>query len=322
MSNTPFKKYIKPISIGNVTLENNVFLAPLAGVSDTGFRSVCRDFGAGFSYTEMVSAKGLLYKNKNTAALLATADNETPAAVQLFGGDPDALAAACESEELAKFAVIDLNMGCPVPKVTGHGEGSALMTDIKRAESVIKACVKSARRPVTVKFRKGWDEQSQNGVEFAAMCEGAGAELITVHGRLRSQFYSGTSDRTVIADCKNRVKIPVMASGDVFTAQDAADICAETGADGVFAARGALGNPFIFSELLGTEPPYGRAEAILKHACMLSAEIGERGAMLNMRKHLLWYLKFVAGGKAKKPQAALVEHMTQLEAFVAEVFGG
>lgn len=312
---------IEPLLIGQVGLENNVLLAPMAGITDVGFRSVCRMMGASLCFTEMVSAKGLLYNNKNTGRLLLTSQTEQPCAVQLFGSEPDIMAAACQDERLAKFSIIDINMGCPVPKVFGNGEGCALMGDIKLAEKIISACVKGAGRPVTVKFRKGIDEGGANAVEFAKMCEGAGAAMITVHGRLRTQFYSGKSDRDIITNVAAAVKIPVIANGDVFSKEDAFSILEQTGAAGVMVARGALGNPMIFSKITGKEPPMTLKQAVRTHVEILSQYTGERFACLNMRKHLLWYLDSIKGGKTFKARAARVSALHEIYAFIDEVFG-
>lgn len=312
---------VKPLRIGDVLLKNNVLLAPMAGVSDVGFRAVCRELGAGLSYTEMVSAKGLLYQNAKTERLLVTAPEEEPCAVQLFGSEPQVLEKACRDERLSKFSIIDINMGCPVPKVFSNGEGCALMGNIALAEKIISACVKAAGRPVTVKFRKGIDDANANAVEFARMCEAEGAAMITVHGRLRTQMYRGKSDRQIIADVVRAVKIPVIANGDVFSADDAFSLMENTGAAGVMVARGALGNPFIFSEILGQKPPFTLKQAIIKHAGILAEYAGERLACLNMRKHLLWYLDGIKGGKAYKARAAKAGTLEEIYSLLDEVFG-
>lgn len=307
--------------IGKVLLKNNVMLAPMAGVGDVGFRSVCRMLGAGLSFTEMVSAKGLLYKNAKTERLLATSPHEEPCAVQLFGSEPEVLAEACRDGRLSKFSIIDINMGCPVPKVFGNGEGCALMGDIRLAEKIISACVKVAGRPVTVKLRKGIDEASANAVEFARMCEGAGAAMVTVHGRLRTQMYRGKSDWQVIANVVKAVNIPVIANGDVFSREDAISLMEKTGAAGVMVARGALGNPFIFSQITGQQQPFTLRQAIAAHTRILAEYTGERLACLNMRKHLLWYLGGVRGGKAYKAKAAKVSSLWEIYSMLDEVFG-
>lgn len=310
---------IQELKIKDIVLPGNVLLAPLAGVTDVGFRKVCRASGAHLSFTEMVSVKGLHYKNSNTARLLKCADNELPRAVQLFGSEPDLFYSVILSGVLDDFDIIDINMGCPVPKVVNNGEGSALMTNISLAEKVIKACVKATDRAVTVKFRKGFDGDNINAVEFAKMCQDSGAALITVHGRLRSQYYSGVSDRDIIAAVKGAVSIPVIANGDIFSVKDAHDIIESTGADGIMIARGCLGNPQVFSHITGNAPLTVR-EAIMMHAEELLSRTDEAFTVLNMRKHILWYLSRISGGKQLKPRAGKLAAFAELAEFVSEVF--
>lgn len=301
-----------PLKIGNVLLESNVLAAPLAGVSDIGFRSVCRLSGAALCYTEMISAKGLFYNNDKTIKLLQTTEREKPCAVQIFGSEPDLMAEMCKSPHLRKFDIIDINMGCPVSKIIKNNEGAALMGDIKLAEKVIKACVKAADKPVTVKFRKGTNENNINAVEFAKMCEGSGAALVTVHGRLLSQLYGGKSDPQIIKKVAENVKIPVIANGDIFSADDAENLLYETGAAGVMVARGCLGNPQIFSEISGQKQPLTKKEAVIMHAQIFAKYADEKTVCLNMRKHLMWYLKGVKGAKQYKAASAQVSRLEDI----------
>jgi nifR3 family TIM-barrel protein len=309
-----------PLYIKNLTLKNNVLAAPLAGVSDVGFRSVCRIMGASLGFTEMISAKGLLYNNKNTQKLLITSEYEDPCGVQLFGSEAEIMAEACRNPFIEKFDIIDINMGCPVPKVFDHGEGAALMSDIRKASEIITACVKAVNKPVTVKFRKGIDENSVNAVEFAKMCEDSGASLITVHGRLKTQMYSGKSDRNIIADVVKAVKIPVIANGDIYCDDDAQEIINQTGAAGVMVARGSLGNPALFAEITGIQPVLSVKDAIIMHAGILNRYMGEKYTSLNMRKHLLWYLKKAKSLKQYRAEANAVKSLSDIYNLVNKAF--
>ena len=246
------------LRLGDRELNSNIILAPMAGVTDLPFRLLCHEQGAGMAVTEMVSAKAILYKNKNTKELMAVDPAEGPVAVQLFGSDPEIMAEIAAQIEDGPFAAIDVNMGCPVPKIVNNGEGSALMKDIKLAEKILTSMVKAVKKPVTVKFRKGFNDQCLNAVEFAKMAESSGAAWVAVHGRTREQYYSGTADWEVIRQVKEAVKIPVIGNGDIFHAQDAARMMQETGCDGVMVARGAKGNPWIFHQILPSLSRYSR----------------------------------------------------------------
>ena len=241
---------LKPIVIGGVTIRNNLFLAPLAGYTNYPFRRICERSGAGLAFTEMVSAKGLKYGSENTRALLYTTEEESPCAVQLFGSEPDVMRAACESAELSPFPVVDINMGCPVPKIYKNGEGSALLENPPLAEKIVSECVKSGKA-VTVKMRIGVSADKLVSAEFAKRMEGAGAALVTVHGRTRDKYYSGEVNAAEIAAVKRSVKIPVIANGGVFSVADADRLLDETGADGVMIARAALSDPQIFCDFTG-----------------------------------------------------------------------
>jgi len=311
---------------------NNIFLAPMAGVTDAAFRQLAIEQGAGFSYTEMVSAKGLHYGSQKTASLLSPADNEDIFGVQLFGRDTDALRQSIEAlaaQYESRIALFDINMGCPAPKITGNGEGSALMKQPDVAEKVIRAAVGASSIPVTVKFRKGWDDDSINAVEFAKMAEGAGASAIAVHGRTRQQFYSGRSDNAIIASVKQAVGVPVFGSGDVFCAQDAQAMLKETGCDAVMVARGAQGNPFIFREILHllrtgeTLPParpQEKAQMLWRQAQIAAEHKGERLALRQIRKHAAWYLKGMPGATKARSAAVTVETLADLKQLLNALF--
>ncbi len=295
---------------------DKVYLAPMAGVTDAAFRHIAIEQGADLTYTEMVSAKGLKYGNAKTASLLCFAENEKTIGVQLFASDEDALKASIESLQARYFdriALFDINMGCPAPKITSNGEGCALMKDPALASRLIKAAVSVSKKPVTVKFRKGWDESSVNAVDFARMAEQSGAAALTVHGRTRSQFYSGHADLSIIAKVKQSVLIPVTGNGDIFCAHDAAHMLDVTGCDAVMVARGALGNPFLFREIkhlfeYGAEMEPASIDekiaALKKQAQLACAAKGERIAMKQIRKHAAWYFKGL-GGAAKLREAAV-----------------
>ena len=263
------------LKIGNVELENNLILAPMAGVTDLPFRLLCKEQGCGLMYKEMVSAKAILYKNRNTGPLMEVRPEEEPVALQLFGSDPEIVSDIAAQVEDGPYAFIDINMGCPVPKIVNNGEGSALMKNPKLVEEILTALVKKVKKPVTVKFRKGFDDDHINAVEIARIAESCGVSAVAVHGRTRAQFYSGKADWDVIRQVKEAVKIPVIGNGDIFTPEDAKRMLYETGCDGLMIARGAKGNPWIFSrtlhyletgELLGPPDKEELKETILRHA--------------------------------------------------------
>lgn len=281
---------LKRIKIGNLHTENNVFLAPLAGYTNAVFRQICFDLGAGLTFTEMVSAKGLCYNSEKTRELLSvTPEYGGIKACQIFGSDPEIMRRAAESEDLAPFDLIDINMGCPMPKIYNNGEGSALMGNLALAERVISA-VKKSGKAVSVKFRIGLTEDKIISAEFAKMCEGAGADLITVHGRTRDKIYAGGVHFKAIAEAKNAVKIPVIANGGVFGKADAERLMAETGADGVAVARGAMYAPWIFAEI-AEKPLPDKKELCLSQLDRTLKYYGERFACVFMRKMIGFYLK-------------------------------
>ena len=286
------------LTIGNVELKNNVILAPMAGVTDLPFRVLCKEQGAGLLCMEMVSAKAIYYGSKNTEELMKISPAEMPVSLQLFGSDEDIMADMAKKIEEKPFAVLDINMGCPVPKVVNNGEGSALMKNPKLAEEIITKMVKAVKKPVTVKIRKGFDEAHLNAVEMAKIAEASGAAAVAVHGRTREQYYAGKTDWDCIRAVKEAVKIPVIGNGDVTDALSAERLLKETGCDGVMVGRAAQGNPFIFREITeyletGVIPPKPTpAEVratIERHARMQMEEKGEYTGVREMRKHLSWY---------------------------------
>lgn len=286
------------LTIGNVELKNNVILAPMAGVTDLPFRVLCKEQGAGLLCMEMVSAKAIYYGSKNTEELMKISPAEMPVSLQLFGSDADIMADMAKKIEEKPFAVLDINMGCPVPKVVNNGEGSALMKNPKLAEEIITKMVKAVKKPVTVKIRKGFDEAHLNAVEMAKIAEASGAAAVAVHGRTREQYYAGKADWDCIRAVKEAVKIPVIGNGDVTDALSAERLLKEAGCDGVMVGRAAQGNPFIFREITeyletGIIPPKPTpAEVratIERHARMQMEEKGEYTGVREMRKHLSWY---------------------------------
>ena len=280
------------LKIKNVELKSNLILAPMAGLSDVTFRNMCLKFGAGLVCTEMVSAKALSYKNKKTEDLLITLDDEVPKAVQIFGHEPEVMAEAVKNPLLAKFDIIDINMGCPAPKIVKNGDGSALLKNFDLAEQIISACVNATDKPITVKFRIGFDEGENIAVDFARMCEKAGAAAITVHGRTTKQGYSGIVNYEAIKQVKQAVNIPVFANGNCETREDYENILKITGADGVMIGRASLGSPEIFEEILtGKKSNVNKFEQIKYHYETLMKFFPEKAVVLSMRTHLANYLK-------------------------------
>lgn len=286
------------LTIGNVVLQNNVILAPMAGVTDLPFRLLCREQGAGLVCMEMVSAKAIFYNNRNTEALLEIHPDEQPASLQLFGSDPKIVADMAKRIEERPFAILDFNMGCPVPKVVNNGEGSALMREPKLVEQLLTELVKAVKKPVTVKIRKGFDEDHCNAEEIARIAEACGVAAVAVHGRTRAQYYSGKADWDCIRQVKEAVKIPVIGNGDVDSPQAAKALLEQTGCDGVMIGRAAQGNPWIFREVvtyletgkIPARPDHAqKRETILRHARLQLETKGEYTAVREMRKHLAWY---------------------------------
>lgn len=316
--------------IGDVTFDNNLMLAPMAGVTDLPFRLLCREQGCGLAVTEMVSAKAILYKNRNTKELMEVAENEGPVALQLFGSDPEIMAGIAAQVESGPYAFLDVNMGCPVPKIVNNGEGSALMKDLKLAERILTAMVKAVKKPVTVKFRKGFTEEDVNAAEFAKMAESCGVAAVAVHGRTRDQYYSGKADWHIIRKVKESVAIPVIGNGDVFHPEDAKALMEQTGCDGVMIARGAKGNPWIFSrtlhyletgEILPGPAPGEISRMILRHGTLLSEHKGEETAMREMRKHMAWYTAGLPHSARLRNDINQVGTLDELRRFVEERIG-
>ena len=315
------------LKIGTVELENNVMLGPMAGVTDLPFRVLCREQGAGLVCMEMVSAKAVLYGNRNTKELLAVSPLERPVSLQLFGSDPEILAEIAARLEDGPYDILDLNMGCPVPKVVKNGEGSALMKNPVLAERILSSMVKAVKKPVTVKIRKGFDDHSVNAVELAKIAEACGVAAVAVHGRTREQYSSGKADWEIIRQVKEAVSIPVIGNGDVHSPEAAKKLLEETGCDGVMVARGARGNPWIFRRIVsyletGVVPPDPSKEEvkdmIFRHAAMMTEQKGELAAMRELRKHVSWYTAGYPHSAALRREINEVETLEGLKELVRE----
>ena len=310
------------------TPKNRFFLAPMAGITDAAFRTVCAEQGAAVTYTEMVSARALVYEDKKTASLLEMQPEHRPCGAQLFGNEPDIMAeAAVRAAAICKPEFLDINMGCPMPKIFNNGDGSALMGAPERAAAIVTAMKKAVDLPVTVKFRSGIREDSRNCVEFAKRMEAAGADAMCIHGRTRVQMYSGKSDRNMVTAVKTAVSVPVIASGDALSGRDCLDILDETGADFIMIARGAEGYPMIFKDCLALEaglpkPEYTAKEVLdvmRRHARLTCALKAEHRAMPELRKHMLWYLCNLRGAKSYKPRMTQINTMEEFLSLCEEL---
>ena len=320
---------MKKLTIGNVTLDSNVILAPMAGVTDLPFRLLCKEQGAGLMCMEMVSAKAIFYNNKNTEELMEIHPDELPVSLQLFGSDPDIISEMAKRIEEKPFAILDINMGCPVPKVVNNHEGSALMKNPKLVEEIVTKTVKAINKPVTIKIRRGFDEEHVNAVEIAKIAEASGAAAVAVHGRTREQYYAGKADWEIIRQVKEAVSIPVIGNGDVVDGESAAAMIEQTGCDGVMIGRACRGNPWIFKQVntyleTGTklEKPSMEEvrETILRHAALQLKYKGEYIGIREMRKHVAWYTAGYPHSARLRQMVNLIETFEDLEKAIYEIF--
>lgn len=317
------------LKIGNVELNNNIILGPMAGFTDRPFRIICEKYNPGLTVTEMVSSKGLFYNDEKTSLLMNTKGEKRPVAIQIFGSDADAIKYAVEYINKNNLSeIIDINMGCPAPKVVKNGDGSKLMLDIKKVESITKAAVQNSNIPITIKIRKGWDNEHINAVEVAKAIEQAGASAITIHGRTRSEFYTGKADWNIIKQVKESVKIPVIGNGDIKTPEDAKEIFKLTNCDGIMISRASLGNPWIFEQikeyLEGKEirKIYNdeKLKIILEHINLETEEKGEITGIREMRKHLAFYIKGTENASEIREKINHIEVKKELENVLKEYF--
>lgn len=320
---------LRKLKIGNVELNNNIILGPMAGFTDRPFRIICEKYNPGLTVTEMVSSKGLFYNDEKTSLLMNTKGEKRPVAIQIFGSDTDAIKYAVEYINKNNLSeIIDINMGCPAPKVVKNGDGSKLMLDIKKVESITKAAVQNSNIPITVKIRKGWDNEHINAVEVAEAIEQAGASAITIHGRTRSEFYTGKADWNIIKQVKESVKIPVIGNGDIKTPEDAKEIFKLTNCDGIMISRASLGNPWIFEQIQeylegkGIRKIYNdeKLKIILEHINLETEEKGEITGIREMRKHLAFYIKGTENASEIREKINHIEVKKELENVLKEYF--
>ena len=319
--------FTQNFKIGNTVFDNNILLAPMAGVTDRAFRMLCKEQGAGITFTEMISAKGVHYDSRKSMDLAVLDPSEKPAAVQIFGCDPEYMATAAEIFVNMGAAMIDINMGCPMPKITSNGDGSALMNDTKLAAQIVEAVVKAVNAPVSVKMRRGYDsKEGEQAVELAKAVEAAGASMVTVHGRFRDQLYSGHSDSNIIKKVKQAVSIPVIGNGDILTPEDAERLMDETDCDGIMVGRGSYGNPWIFADIIeyftgrNLSPNRNLKETMLRHLKMAVDFKGEYVGIREMRSHLSWYLKGLHGSAAMRNRVCRAENLEEVISLIEEFF--
>lgn len=316
--------------MNNDFYKNKIILAPMAGISDLPFRLMCKKFGADIAYSEMISARGMHYSDKKTNKLSLTAPNDAPLIIQIFGNEPDFLAEAATKLEENGAEFIDINMGCPMPKIVNNGDGAALMREPEKVSAAVRAVVNSVKIPVSVKIRAGWDENSINAVDVAKRIEAEGASSIAVHGRTRMQFYSGKADREIIRMVKQAVSIPVIGNGDIFSADDAFSMFSETGCDSVMIGRGAEGNPFIFrqiKEAISDKPitPVSldeRLNTVIEQISLMVKYKGEKTGILEARKHVAWYFKGLRGASLLKERAFRASTFDEMKAVISEIKNG
>ena len=317
------------MKIGNVQLDNEVFLSPMAGVTDLPFRLICKEKGCGMLYTEMINAKALCYDDENTKKMLNLEDDGHPVAVQIFGSDPEYMGKAASIMNQYTNDILDINMGCPAPKVIKNGDGSALMRNPKLAAEVLTAVVKNSEKPVTLKIRKGWDDNSVNALEIAKIAEECGISALAIHGRTREQFYSGKADWDIIAEIKQSINIPVIGNGDVFDVQDAVNMLEKTKCDAIMIGRGSQGNPWIFNrinhymktgEVLPEPTLEEKISTAIKHMNLAVAEHGEYVAVREMRKHIGWYLKGLKNSAKYRDQINKITDDKEVISILEEYF--
>ena len=315
------------MKIGNVQLDNEVFLSPMAGVTDLPFRTICKEKGCGMLYTEMINAKALCYDDENTKKMLRMDKDEHPVAVQIFGSDPEFMGKAAIIMNQYPNEILDINMGCPAPKVIKNGDGSALMRNPKLAAEVLTAVVKNSEKPVTLKIRKGWDDESVNAVEIAKIAEECGISALAIHGRTREQFYSGKADWDIIAEIKQAINIPVIGNGDVFEVEDAVNMLEKTKCDAIMIGRGAQGNPWIFNrinhymktgEILPEPTLEEKITTAIRHMNLAVAEHGDYVAVREMRKHIGWYLKGLKNSAKYRDQINKITDYKEVSAMLEE----